>query len=98
MVTTTKKTTKVVTSMTWSSVLKTEDGTQFATMTGAIDTSRPLGTTSLVVHNHALYAANEADAMTAYEAFKTEVAAAVGTFTPSSVTEVGDNVEAGEIE
>lgn len=84
---TTKKTTKQTVSVSWSVALKEDNGAQFASMTGLIDNAHPLGTTSLVVSNSTLYAANEAAAKAAYAAFQDEVAAVAETITPVVNTE-----------
>lgn len=84
---TTKKTTKLTTSVSWSAQLKDDNGAQFASMTGLIDNAHPLGTTSLVVSNSALYAANEEAAKAAYAAFQEEVAAVAETIAPVVTTE-----------
>lgn len=81
----TSKTTKTTrTSVTWRKALCSDEGEQFAVMTGTLNSTHPFGSTEFVVHETAEFSANEAAAKEAYTAFMTEfaeLAAATDTLT-----------------
>ncbi|MCD8322386.1 MAG: hypothetical protein LUC89_05820 [Oscillospiraceae bacterium] len=70
---TTVKTTTTVRSINWRATIQDDNGSNVATMTGAVDSARPLGTTSLNVSSQALYAANADDVKAAYAEFQAMV-------------------------
>lgn len=92
MIIKTQKTTKTVTTISFSAVLKNDKGVQFATMSGKIDAARPFGTTALTVHNQAVFAEHEEAAKTAFAEFQAAVNATVGTVEPSVIVTEGDDV------
>lgn len=75
MTITSKKITKVSTSISWRKNLKDENGNIFASMSATIDERRPLGTTSLTVADQATFEAKASEAQAAYKSFQTEVIA-----------------------
>lgn len=76
MTITSKKKTKVSTSVSWRKNLVDGVGNTFAYMTATIDEHRPLGSTTFSVTNQDVYEANLPLAQSAYEAFQSEVFAA----------------------
>ena len=83
----TKKTT-TSTTITWSGKLSDDDGTRFASLSGSLDSTKPLGTSQLLVTNRTLYSENEEAAKEAFAAFQTLVnSAADETSAAAVVTE-----------
>ena len=86
-----RKTTKVITMVTWSTSLQNENGIQFAAMNGSLDASHPLGQTSLTVHNVPLYQENEKAVKAMYAEFVETVSAAAEQFVGLSEKTEGDD-------
>lgn len=86
MITTSKKITKVNTTVSWRKHLKTDDGKIFATMSATIDERRPLGTVSLSVIDDLIYVENADVARNTYENFQKEVFELAKTMVVSSAS------------
>ena len=84
------KQTRTTKSITWNTSLMDDNGKQFATMTGTLDSARPLGNATFTVINPSVFEANKADAQAAYAAFQMEVNKA------ASETELATIVTEGE--
>ena len=83
MIITSKKTTKVNTTISWRKSLKTDLGTTFATMTATIDERRPLGTVTFSVIDQNAYNENIESARYEYEQFQKEVIESARTIIPT---------------
>lgn len=87
---TTKKTTRITTSITWRNVLCDDNGEPFAAMNGTLDATAPFGSTSLSVLNRGLFEKNKEAAAAAYADFKAQIEKAAEETTPTSTVVEGD--------
>ena len=90
-----KKTTVSTTTVTWSTALTDDTGSQFATMSAEVDRARPFGTFTMTVHLPSVFEKNKEQAKAAYAEFKASFAELVDTIEPSStiIEETEDIIE-----
>lgn len=93
----TVKQTRTTKAITWRTSLMDDTGKEFATMTGTLDSARPLGNATFTMINPSAFEANKAEAQAAYAAFQAEINKAVSeTELAVIVTEGEENEEAGD--
>lgn len=82
-----KKTTIATCTTSWDTGLVDENGVNYATISGKVDSTRPFGSVTLTVHNQSVFNANKEAAKAAYEAFENAFDAFIETINPLNVTE-----------
>lgn len=82
-----KKTTVATCTTSWDTGLVDENGVNYATISGKVDSTRPFGSVTLTVHNQSVFNANKEAAKAAYEAFESAFDAFIETINPLNVTE-----------
>lgn len=82
-----KKTTVATNTTSWDTGLVDENGVNYATISGKVDSTRPFGAVTLTVHNQSVFNANKEAAKAAYDAFESAFDAYIETITPLNVSE-----------
>lgn len=85
-----KRTVKT-TSVTWSGILSTDDGTRIASLNATLDRSHPRGTTNMVVVSQEIFNQYKDEVTAAYDSFMEQVREAA-----DSTTLVTDETEGTE--
>lgn len=82
-----KKTTIATCTTSWDTGLVDDNGVNYATISGRVDSTRPFGSVTLTVHNQSVFNINKEAAKAAYNAFESAFDAFVESITPLSTSE-----------